>query len=337
MTALTQYDRLEASGLWRASPEEQRRDVIVSVGEATLTISDLKDTPLTHWSLAALNRTNPGEFPAIYAPDGDPGETLEIAESEAAMIAAIEKLRIAIDRARPHPGRLRWVSMIGISLALIATILFWVPGALMRHTVSVVPDIKRQAIGQSLLGRIERVAGSSCLTADTAPVLTKLARRTGARKIIVLSTGVPDSRHLPGGIILVNKSLIEDHEDPAVLAGYILAEQIRAATDDPLARMLKEGGPAASFRLLTSGQVAQDTLDAYAEKVMVSDRPPVPPDLVVSVFAEAGVPTTPFAYAQDVTGESVLALIEADPMTGETPAPVLPDRDWVLLQNICGG
>lgn len=337
MTALKQYDRLEASGLWRASPQDQRREVIVSVGEATLTISDLNDTPLTHWSLAALNRTNPEDFPAIYAPDGDPGETLEIAESESAMIEAIEKLRIAIDRARPHPGRLRWVSMAGITLAVIAATLFWLPGALTRHTVSVVPDIKRQEIGQSLLSSIERVAGSACLTSDTAPVLAKLARRTGARRIIVLPSGVADSRHLPGGIVLVNKSLIEDHEDPAVLAGFVLAEQIRAATDDPLAHMLTEGGPVASFRLLTSGQVTQDTLDAYAEKAMVSARLPIPSELVLKVFAEAKVPTTPFAYALDVTGESVLDLIEADPMTGTAPEPVLPDRDWVLLQNICGG
>ena len=75
MTALTEYERLEATGLWRATAEAQRREVLVSVGEATLTIADFNNRALAHWSLAAIDRQNPGEYPAIYSPDGDPGET----------------------------------------------------------------------------------------------------------------------------------------------------------------------------------------------------------------------------------------------------------------------
>ena len=93
MTAVTQYQRLEASGLWRASAEDQRREVIVSIGDATLVISDMNDRALTHWSLAAVERHNPGETPAVYGPDGDQTETLELAADEVEMIEAIEKLR----------------------------------------------------------------------------------------------------------------------------------------------------------------------------------------------------------------------------------------------------
>ncbi|MEM1073925.1 MAG: hypothetical protein AAGI36_05695, partial [Pseudomonadota bacterium] len=76
MTALKKYARLEASGLWRAAPDEQRREVVVSIGEATLVISDMRDSAITHWSLAAVERSNPGKRPALFHPDGDPGETL---------------------------------------------------------------------------------------------------------------------------------------------------------------------------------------------------------------------------------------------------------------------
>jgi hypothetical protein len=107
MTALSQYERLEASGLWRASPDEQRREVIISLGDATLTITDMRDIALTHWSLAALERANPGKLPAIYHPDGDPGETLELDETATEMLDAIERLRRHIDRRRPKPWRLR--------------------------------------------------------------------------------------------------------------------------------------------------------------------------------------------------------------------------------------
>lgn len=337
MTAFKEYERLEASGLWRETPDEQRREVIVSVGEATLTITDLNDTALTHWSLAAVVRVNPGTRPAIYSPDGDPGETLELDETETAMIDAIKRLRQAIDKTRPHPGRLRLVSVVATVVAVLAVLFLWVPGAMLRHTVGVVPDIKRASIGQALLGRIERVAGRTCMSADTAPVLTRLATRTGVNQVAVLRDGLQDSLHLPGGIVLLNKSLIEDHEDPAIAAGYILMEQARASQIDPLAELLDSGGPTASFRLLTTGEVNVETLDHFVEQVLVTPRADISDELALEIFANASVPSTPYAYAKDITGETVLGLIEADPLNGVTVTPVLPDRDWVLLQNICGG
>ena len=78
MTALKQYDRLEATGLWRPAPQDQRREVVLTFGDATLVISDNAMRPLAHWSLAAINRSNPGERPAIFLPGPDAAETLEI-------------------------------------------------------------------------------------------------------------------------------------------------------------------------------------------------------------------------------------------------------------------
>ncbi|MBL4768687.1 MAG: hypothetical protein JKY94_13435 [Rhodobacteraceae bacterium] len=337
MTAFSEYVRLEASGLWRATLKDQRREVIVSIGEATLAISTVQGTALTHWSLAAVNRINPGQSPAIYCPDGDPDETLELDENQVEVIDAIERLRSAIDRARPHPGRLRHYSVLASVAAVVGLMVFWMPGALLNHTVSVVPDIKRQSIGAALLGRIERVSGRACSTSDTRSVLAALARRTGARQLVVLPSGVQDTRHLPGGIILLNKALIEDYEDPAIVAGYILTERARATDKDPLAELLANGGPSASFRLLTTGELTQGMLDQYAEYVLVANRPEPVDDLALALFAQAKVPSTPYAYARDITGETVLPFIEADPMAGLSPEPVLADRDWVLLQNICGG
>ena len=64
-TVLEKYQRLEAEGVWRPDPDVQRRDVIVSIGEATLILSDLNENALTHWSLPAVKRMNPGQRPAI--------------------------------------------------------------------------------------------------------------------------------------------------------------------------------------------------------------------------------------------------------------------------------
>lgn len=335
MTALKEFERLEAAGLWRADPEAQRRDVIISLGDATLTIASMNDRPLAHWSLAAVERANPGEFPALFHPDGDPGETLEITQDETAMLEAIARVQNAIGRSRAHPGRLRAVSILGVLALVLALIVLWLPGAVTRHAVSVVPEIKRKAIGQALLGRIERVSGPACATPEAAPILRDLAQRTGVRQLAILRSGIPGSLHLPGGIVLLNRSFVEDFEDPAVAVARSWLNA-RAEASDPMHELLQAGGVTAAFKLLTTGDLDRSTLDAYSEATLASPRPAVPDQVLLAEFARAALPSSPYAYALDITGESVLGLIEADPMVSRELQPVLNDRDWVQLQNICG-
>ncbi len=337
MTALHKYARLEATGLWRATPDGQRREVVVSVGDATLVISDMKDQALTHWSLAALERANPARFPAIYHPDGDPGETLEIDEDAVQMIEAIETLRRAVLRSRPRPGRLRWVG-VGVSVLLVlAVAVFWLPGALQDHTLRVVPGVKRAAIGEALLKRIERVAGAACAEANGVRALARLAARLKVGRIVVLPAMTRPSLNLPGGLIVLNRSVIEDYEEPDVAAGYVLTEQTLKAETDPLRDLLRAAGLRENFRLLTTGDVAPSALDAYAE-YMLTTPPRVPPLAAqLARFDAAALRSTPYAYARDMTGETVLALIEGDPMNGRLTEPLLSDADWLQLQNICGG
>jgi hypothetical protein len=57
---------------------------------------------------------------------------------------------------------------------------------------------------------------------------------------------------------------------------------------------------------------------------------------LIARFAEAGVSSAPYAFARDVSGETVLALVEADPLRGEDRAALLRDEDWLALQNACG-
>jgi len=340
MTALDQYDRLEAAALWRAAPEAQRRDVIVSLGDATLTITDLNDTPLAHWSLAAVERANPGELPALYHPDGDPGESLEFPPDEEEMITAIERVRQAIQRRRPRPGRLRLVSGLSITAALTGLAVFWLPGTILSHTLTVVPAVKRAEIGAALLSRIERVAGAPCEDPAGRNALNRLGARLldgpAARRLVVLRDGLKGAAHLPGGHILLSRAVVEDFEEPDVAAGYVLAEALRAAREDPLERLLREGGLMASFRLLTTGQLPDEVLDHHAETLMTAPAIALTDEALLSAFAEARVRAAPYAYALDVTGETTLGLIEADPFATTPPRPVLTDADWLRLQGICG-
>ena len=337
MTALKKYTRLEASALWRATPDDQRREVVVSIGDATVMISDMRDQAITHWSLAAVERANPGVRPAIFHPDGDPGETLEFADGEGQMIDAIEKLRRAVERTRPRPGRVRWLGMTASIATVLALAYFWLPGALTSHTVSVVPSVKRAEIGQSLMTRIERMTGPSCNEPAGVRAVQSLRARLGSGPVKIVPGAISTSLHLPGGFILIDRALVEDYEEPDVVAGFILAEKTMASGSDPLQDMLNTMGTMASFQLLTTGQLKSETLDRYAEHLLTHPRSAPDDESLLNSFDERSVRSTPYAYARDVTGESVLALIEADPMVGRDPVMLLSDADWLRLQGICGG
>lgn len=341
MTALHKYQRLEAAGLWRASADAQRTDVIVSIGDATLVITDTRDRALAHWSLAAIERANPGQRPAIYHPDGDPGETLELPEGEKEMIAAIEKLRGAIQRQRPHPGRLRLVSL-ALSFAAVAALgVFWLPGAARDHALGVVPQVKRAEIGAALLDHIQSVTGPPCRDPAGRAALARLAARVpsprGPGQLLVVRDGVEGATHLPGGTILLNRSLVEDHEDPDVVAGFVVAERLRAEIQDPLADVLKHGGLAASIRLLATGQMRDAVLESYAKRLLTEPRKPLGDTVLLAGFEAWKIRATSYAYARDISGETTLGLIEADPFKGKDAPPVLSDANWLRLQGICGG
>jgi hypothetical protein len=337
MTALKKYARLEATGLWRSGAEDQRREVIVSFGDATLVIKNMNDRALAHWSLAAVERANPGERPALYHPDGDPDETLELTDGEAEMIEAIETLRRAISRARPRPGRLRLASTLVIAGLLLALLLFWLPGALRDHTLRLVPPAKRAEIGGALLERIERLSGPRCSDPGGTAALGLLSLRLKAGRLAILPDLTRDSLHLPGGLILLDRAVLEDFEEPDVAAGYILAEQTRRAARDPLRDLLRWSGPWQNLRLLTTGDLAPEALDAYAAHLATAPRPPADTTALLERFSKAALRSTPYAYGRDITGESTLPLIEGDPMAGKLTEPLLSDANWLRLQNICGG
>lgn len=338
MTALTQYERLEAPGLWRATPEAQRLNVVVSIGDATLTISDTSDRALAHWSLAALRRMNPGTRPALYAPSRAPDETEELEIADDDMIVAIEKVRRVIERNRPRSGRLRLALTLAVLALAVLVGVTWLPDALKRHTLSVLPDVTRAAVGERLLERIRRVSGAPCAGSYGTAALERLGTRVyggrGAR-LVVVSSGVTQAAHLPGRIVLLNRALVEDFEEPDVAAGFILAEAERARQYDPMAALLDHAGLLSTAKLLTTGEIDDAVLDAYAEVLLTRPPEPLGDEALLARFEAAGVRATPYAYALDQTGETTLSLIEADPVPLALAAPLLADADWVSLQGIC--
>lgn len=335
MTALKQYERLESGGLWRADADSQRRDVTVSFGNATLVIVDGAGRPLTHWSLPAVIRQNVGERPAIFIPDEAADETLEI--DDELMIDAIEQVRKTLSKARPQRGRLRQAITWGVVAGTAALAVFWLPGALMKQTVSVVPPSKRAEIGATVLGHVQKLTGPRCKGADTALALLhdRVFGTDAPGQIVVLPQLRQGALPMAGDIIALDRRVIENADDPAVPAGYLIAAAQAGMLRDPLADILGHVGLRDTMGLLTTGDLPPDGLPPYARDLTEQDATWPNDATLIAAFEAARIPTTPYAYARDGTAKRTQALIAGDSFAERDEPVIMSDGNWVRLQGVC--
>ncbi len=328
---LARYRRLEAEGVWRRDRYREHRDVIVSVGKTTITISTPREAALTHWSLPAMVRVNPGRMPALYCPEGDASETLELAEES--FVDAVEEVLESVRRRRGRPRSVRGLAAVALMIAVPAGAALWLPGAVARHTASLLPDVARASIGMSVLSEMGRMTGPPCDAPSGVRALERLRERLfGAEgaQIAVLPDALPGTAHLPGGTILVARTLLRGTEAPDALAARVLAEDVRRVREDPLGRLLHVAGTRAVLVLLTRGRLPEDAVARMAESVVATVPPPVPADALAERVAAAGVAPGTFP---DGAGARTAASAGAAPAA----LPVLGDGDWIALQGICEG
>lgn len=335
MTALDKFDRLESGGLWREKPDAQRRDVTVSFGKATLVLSDSAGRPLTHWSLPAIRRENVGTRPAIFTPDIDATETLEIDDDT--MVDAIEQVRKALIRSGPHPGKLRGGLSLGIGAALLGVALFWAPGAFTQKTLSVVPQSQRTEIGAIILGHYQRLTGPTCRNPRGTTALNALHKRLlgpeSAGQLVVVQELPQGAAVLPGGIVMIDRRLIERRDNPAVASGYALAAVAGRDASDPLEDVLVFAGMQTTMTLFTTGQIPDETLRDYAAAILNTDQTPTQPLPLRAAFDAAQLPAQPYLDARRAASETYAVF--AGMNVSADAAPLISDSDWVRLQGIC--
>jgi len=340
MTALTKYQRLEGQGLWRADPAEQRRDVVVALGHASLVISDLRSgAVLSHWSLPAVRRLNPSRVPAIYAPGEDAqSETLEL--DDETLIGALETIRSAL----VHRPRLRHLRRgLGALAAVLAVGLgvFWLPGALVNHTAGIVPSAKRAQIGREALEALTATVPGARVCADPAgrQALVTLRSRVleGSDRVAVVD-GLPglEAAHLPGRLVVIGRGLLERLDSPEALAGYMMAEILAAEADDPLRALLSHAGTRATFALLTTGELPVEAFANYARLRLA--QPMAVPDAaaLAARFNALEVPVSAYAVSLPDTAGALAQALADQPASGTRgTARLLSDGEWITLQGIC--
>ncbi|MCB2135725.1 MAG: hypothetical protein KDE08_07240, partial [Rhodobacteraceae bacterium] len=301
MTALQEYQRLECTGLWRESPDAQRREVIVSFGDATLVIADAKNArALAHWSLPAVQRLNPGERPAIFAPGPEEGEDLEIEDE--ALIKAIGKVHTIIEARRPHPGRLRTLLLATVLICLFALGFFWMPTALIRHTAGALPPAKVRDIGLASLTDLSRLTGPPCTTPEGRAALDRMGERLlgGGGRLFILPNALSGAVALPGGIVALGRDVIETGPTPDLAAGHVVAAALARDRTDPTLAALRFAGFRASVDLLTTGNLPDGALFGYGEALLTRARPDLPLPELQARFAAAGVSAAAYSQAMNL-------------------------------------
>ncbi|MBN8630356.1 MAG: hypothetical protein J0L76_05830 [Rhodobacterales bacterium] len=339
MTALRKYQRLECGGLWRETPQDQRREVLVRFGDATLVLSDPKSgAAISHWSLPAIERINKGQEPPVFAPGPDAAESLELTDPD--MIAALGTVRQAVQAATARPGRLRGVLLAGTAAAVVLAAVVWLPGALVSHTASVVPPAQRADIGQRALDDLIRVTGATCNNQLGLQALAALSERVfgpvDTPILYVLPEGVEKPLHLPGDVIILPRRLIEQANGPEAAAGAALVERLRMKAEDPIVPLLDYAGLRATFELLTTASLPDTAYSGYGEAMLRAAPVALSDATVLAAFEAAQIPATPYALAIDPGGKTTAGLASGDPYKGLAPSPLIPDDSWVALQGICG-
>ena len=340
MTALIEYERLESPGLWRASPLDQKREVVASIRSTSLVLSDPKtDMPLAHWSLPAIRRTSGKDLPATYCPGTDATETLELHDD--LMINALDRVQSTLERRKPHPGRLRGAIFASVTLAVVAVCTLWLPNVLIRQTATILPEPNRAELGQLALADVERLTGTPCrapLGQRAASALSERLLGKGAGRIMVMRDGLHGAMALPGGLVLISRDLVEAPPDAETAAGFIIAAlAIRGGEEAQLNRFLHHAGLFATLRLLVSGRLPENAMDGIGEVLLAeaTAAPTLPAAGLLPLFQAAEVSSR--AYASALSGNAVLSadLKSGDPFQGASPRPVLEDANWISLQTIC--
>ena len=302
MTALKAYERLECTGLWRSGPAMQRREVVVSCGQATLILTDMQNRPLAHWSLAAIDVQTHKEDAATLRPAPGSEESLEI--SDKTMLEALQKMQKAIDRSRPHPGRLRFILAVSSVVLLSFVTLIWGPQAMVSYASNVLPEAKRAQLGRALVERIGQLAGPYCTSPEGIRSAALLVERLAPKAALELRV-LPGQRTapivLPGGKVILFDNMVGQSDDPAVTAAYVAAAIATLNDADPLGFYLEDAGPFVSISLITSNELSNRQLDQLAKIALSDQRRP----------ASAAQPPAP------------------------TALPALPDGAWLGLQAIC--
>ncbi len=350
-----------------------RNIVLVETGDAGLLIFATGGRLLGEWPYAELRRMS---APENMLRLGRGGEILlaRLEIRNAALIAAIEDRADTLDRSGAAERKLRR-KVVALSLAagvsLIATAIFGLP-VLAARIIPFVPLAVERKLGDAVDKQIRAALDTQHLGAtfscgdghdemEGRAALDKLAGRLAAVAALPLALHVevvrrvkPNAMALPGGLIYVDKGLLDKAQSPDEVAGVLAHEMGHIAHRDGTRIVLQTAGLSFLFGMMLGDFVGGGAVVIAARTVLRSSysrrAEAAADDYSVALMARAG--GDPHALAailgriasDNEPGLKILldhpetrariAAIDAVPVSGPV-RPLLDAADWAALKQIC--
>jgi len=338
MTAYPGFDVLECQGLWHASDKSHPQKVLVQLGQDSLVIRARDELILTHWSLHFMQELDAAKNIVVFSPDPQSGERLVI--DDELMISALRGETI-YDRPVTSTPRIAigfsWQLLVILLVILVAAGIYW-SDSLITVGASLVGASERQTIGENVYSALVDDDSREC---DAEPGLGEIKSLQESlvpdhRLDIRLLRNIPFlSRSLPGNLVILNAELLDHHDWPEVIAGYILLEAERLTAEDPLLPFLFNTRIMHLVRIAFGRTMPEGTYEEYAQYLKLAKPDVIPAAVLLTSFREAGFPSTAFAaiYANASTDPS--QLLTNDPRSTDSYRPLMSDDAWQSLRTIC--
>ena len=282
MTALAQYERLEASGRYFDGETARAREVVVKFGDASLIILSLDDVPITHWSLAGLRDISQKGAGLTLTPDIDSDERLVVEDAE--MVGAIAAVCPDLRKARKVSGR-SW-GRIGFwaaaALGSVYLIVFHLVPALSDQMASLIPPEAEVTLGEKMVDQFAallteegepRFCSTRAGTRALAAMASRLESAAGAHvplRVRVLDHPMVNAFALPGGQVVVFRGLLRAAESPEEVAGVLAHEIGHVVARDPTRLTLRSAGTAGLLGLLLGDFTGATATVAVSEAMLRS-------------------------------------------------------------------
>ena len=275
MTALDEFDRLEAVAMLKRSADDPGQEVVVTLGEATLTMNQLSnkgDHPISHWSLAAVDLLEERPSETTYRLDAEAQERLIVQDTT--FRNALGKIIRDRQMAPAPPKSKRGLVAVLSCLALVALAVLLLPG-LIRQTATAMISPERAAIlAAEMHPMIEARAGPACETVEARAVLDALSERlnpSGETRLAVHDLGDVNVISLPGDTVLLNAAALEEAPESGAIAAWA-ALGIAGVVESPaVSGLFGEGGLIDGIRFLSSGELPETAKSRAVNHMLLNE------------------------------------------------------------------
>ena len=372
-TALDKYAKLEAEARYFDGHDARPRDVMLSFGARTLIINGFDDHAVGHWPLASLRALGAsGDRTIQLVPDLVSDERIVLSDAE--MVAAIKAVCPHLFERPANPQGVRRAAFWAVgALGSALLILFVLVPALADQLADYVPPAREQALGDAVARQMADFLTKEgedppgiCTEPEGLAALAAMQRRVAQGvetpyplRVAVIDHEMINAFALPGGRIMMFRGLIDAAETPEEVAGVLAHEIGHVVNRDSIRAVLRAAGTAGIIGLLLGDFYGASVIAAGTDAVLNArhqrEAETLADEAAYAMLIRAQLPTRPFseffnrlkrlygdtegplrymATHPDLSGRAERA-VAADTIGSGPFRPVLPDRAWIALQNIC--